>query len=185
MQNKSFAVEIYGKTTGRAGQENKYDFPPPIDSTLMFGSVVIVNKDKNDKPASLRNSEWENIYEHLFGGFEDLGEKDGDEDDEDEDEDEDDDDDEGLRTKDGYLKDGFIVDDEDESYEEDEEEEEEDDDDDDEEIKPKIKKPAPKPVKTTTKSSKKKKSEEELFTKVNQEENYLDCTSELSEEEYI
>jgi hypothetical protein len=39
VQNKSYIVDIYGKITGRAGQENKYDFPPPIDNTLFFAFV--------------------------------------------------------------------------------------------------------------------------------------------------
>jgi hypothetical protein len=37
-KNKSMNVCVYGKTNGRAGQENKYEFPPPIDTTLFFGS---------------------------------------------------------------------------------------------------------------------------------------------------
>ena len=35
---KSYTIQVYGKTTGRAGQENKYEFPPPIDKTLFFGN---------------------------------------------------------------------------------------------------------------------------------------------------
>ena len=31
-----FNVMLYSKTDGRAGQENKYEFPPPVDSSLFF-----------------------------------------------------------------------------------------------------------------------------------------------------
>jgi len=183
INDKSYCVSVYGKITGKANQENKYDFPPPIDNTLFFGNCIIVNK-KNEKPVSITSDEWDSVYDYLFGGFEELG----DEDSEDEDEDEDDD---GLpRTKEGYVKDDFVVDDEEEDDEEDEEEEEEEEDDDeDEEVYVKKVKPSKK-VKISEKVKPDKKNKKNtpisnVFIGMNQEENYLDCTSELSEEEYL
>ena len=44
VKNKTYSIEVYGKTDGKANQENKYEFPPPIDNTLFFGSCLIVNK---------------------------------------------------------------------------------------------------------------------------------------------
>ena len=161
VQNKSFAVEIYGKTTGRAGQENKYDFPPPVDKTLFFGSCVLVGKTSNGEFSELTLNRWNAIYEHLFGGFEDLGSEDSEEEEEDDEEE-----DVLPKTKDGYVKDDFVVDDDDEEDEDYEEEEEE------------IKKP--KKSKPRTRST--KKNPETVFTTVT--ETYLDCTSELSEESY-
>ena len=65
---------------------------------------------------SLRESEWEEIYEKLFGGFEDLGDEDSEEEEEEECEDD------KPRTTTGYVLDDFIVEDyeseEDEGYEE-------------------------------------------------------------------
>jgi len=194
LDGKSYHVCVYGKTTGRANSENKYEFPPPIDSTLFFGNCIIVNK-KGDKAVSITCDEWDAIYEHLFGGFEDLG----DEDSEDEDETSEDD---GLpRTKEGYVKDGFIVDDDeelDDAFEEEEEEESVVDDDSDAPKKKskKSKKPAKKPVpepkkKPAEKKTKKTKEEKPLanvftaMTNQDDEDNYLDCTSELSEESYV
>jgi hypothetical protein len=103
---KKYFISVYGKKKGRAGQENKYDFPPPIDTTLFFGSCLLVNHPEGEEVGSVTTSEWEKIYEHLFGGFEDLGSEDSDDESEDEDEDE-------LipKTKTGYAKDGFVVDD--------------------------------------------------------------------------
>ena len=122
IKSKSFSVSIYGKLNGRAGQENKYEFPPPIDNTLFFGSCVIVNK-KHGEPVSISKEEWNAVYQHLYGGFEDIGDEDS------EDEEETDEDDDIPRTKQGYVKDGFIVDDnevDDEDYDtEDETSEEE------------------------------------------------------------
>ena len=102
VKNITYNIHIYGKLVGRANQENKYEFPPPIDNTLFFGSCVLVNKI-NDVPKNLTSSEWNSIYNHLYGGFDDLGEEDSDES---EDEDED-----LPKTKSGYVKDDFIVDD--------------------------------------------------------------------------
>jgi hypothetical protein len=176
LNDKSYNIFVYGKTTGRANSENKYEFPPPIDNTLFFGNCIIVNKH-NNVPLSITCDEWDDIYEYLYGGFEDLG---------DEDSEEDEDDDEGIPlTKQGYAKDGFIVDDDEEEDDDDYEDEE-----DEEEVcikktKNKTNKPS---KKTTTKKPTSKKSEklENVFKIAQQEQtNYLDCTSELIEEEYV
>jgi hypothetical protein len=111
------SIKLYAKKNGRAGQENKYDFPPPVDSALFFGSCVLVGTDpKTGAVVDLESDDWEEIYEYLFGGFEDVGSDDSEEDI--------DTDDElvaiqnttGIevkQTKQGYAKDGFIVDDDD------------------------------------------------------------------------
>jgi len=178
-QNNLYNIEIYGKTKGRAGQENKYDFPPPVDNTLYFGSCVLVAKTAEGEITDLTEKRWNVIYEHLFGGFEDIGSEDSEEEEEDEEEDV------LPKTKEGYVKDDFVVDDdEDDDYEEEDEDEEEEEE---EEIvvKKKVKKPPARKAKTDKKP---KKSSvlplpETVFTNV-VESSYLDCTSELSEESY-
>lgn len=100
----TYNIHIYGKLVGRANQENKYEFPPPIDNDLFFGSCVLVNKIDNI-PKNLTSGEWNRIYDHLYGGFEDI---------DDEDSEESEDEDDNLpKTKSGYVKDDFIVDDDD------------------------------------------------------------------------
>jgi len=37
---KKYFVEVFAKTEGRPNSENKYDFPPPIDTKLFFGSCA-------------------------------------------------------------------------------------------------------------------------------------------------
>lgn len=190
VNGKSYSVSVFGKITGRAGQENKYDFPPPIDNTLFFGSCLLVNK-VNGKPSNLSKVEWKVIYEHLFGGFEDLGEEDSELS-------EDDVSDSVPRTKEGYVKDGFIVDDD----EEEEEEDFEDIEDEEEEAvssvseedviiekNKKVRRFRTTKLATVKPPSKKKvdkQRNQNIFTKISTEiNNYLDCTSELSEEEYV
>jgi hypothetical protein len=171
-------ITLFAKNTGRAGQENKYDFPPPVDNMLFFGACILVlNLDEDAEIIyDLSVPKWEKMYEFLFGGFEDL------DDNEEESEDEDVDSDASF-TKDGYMKDGFIVDDD------------EDEDDDYEEKKPKEKKPKekkPKEKKPKAKKSKKTKSEKKkptLFDKIEtiplEDMNEKDISDELMEEEYL
>ena len=132
MDGKKFIVAAYGKTEGKANMENKYDFPPPIDTTLFFGSCLLLctllKDDGKKEPISLSLEQWEKMYEKLFGGFEDLTTT-AVEDEAEEDELE------GVpaskKTKNGYLKDGFVVDsdsdDKDEEYDSDENEDDEED----------------------------------------------------------
>ena len=114
IDDKSYCISVYGKTNGRAGQENKYEFPPPIDTTLFFGNCILVNQNDDKEVVSVSKSEWKEIYEELYGGFEDIGSEDSEEESEE--------DDDLPRTKNGYVKDGFVVDDSDESEEYEEEE---------------------------------------------------------------
>jgi hypothetical protein len=144
---KKYFVEVYAKTDGRPNSENKYDFPPPIDTTLFFGNCAILaylkKSDGSAEYVSLSLPLWNKIYEKLFGGFEDLAATAA-EDEAEEDE---------LanvpkekKTKQGYLKDGFVVDSSDteennsggnsvdESEEEDEDESEETSEDQDDDL---------------------------------------------------
>lgn len=176
VNGKTYSVSVFGKTNGRAGQENKYEFPPPIDNTLLFGSCVIVNK-KNGQPSNISKDEWKSVYEHLYGGFEDIGSEDSDEEETDEDDDR-------PRTKEGYVKDGFIVDDKDDGDDNEYEDCSSEEETSEEEIvvKAKAKKPSKKPEKQT-KKNKPKTVFENILNEV--QENYLDCSSELAEESYV
>jgi len=111
IESKKYFISVYAKVDGRANSENKYDFPPPIDSKLFFGNCVILAKVKNDEGkqvyTNLSLELWGKIYEKLFGGFEDLAVtaiEDENEIDELENIPKD------KKTKQGYLKDGFVID---------------------------------------------------------------------------
>ena len=112
--DKKYNISLYAKKTGKATQENKYDYPPPVDKDLYFGSNILINYDDEGNPVNLLETEWNKVYEHLFGGFEDIGVSE-----EEEEEDESKDVYNDLeKSKQGYAKDGFIVDDEDTGEEE-------------------------------------------------------------------
>ena len=114
LHGMKYRIHLYAKNEGRANSENKYDMPPPVDNELYFGSCILLNFDESEELSTLSQDEWEQIYETLFGGFEDLAAT-ADEDEHEEDELDEYDDEE--KTKEGYLKDGFVVDDDiDESF---------------------------------------------------------------------
>jgi len=131
LDGKKYIISVYGKTEGKANMENKYDFPPPIDNTLFFGSCIIIcysAKDSNKELFSLTTELWIKMYEKLFGGFEDLTATAV------EDEEEEDELDaipKDKKTKQGYLKDGFVIDSSDSDEKEYETEDEDDNNDDD------------------------------------------------------
>jgi hypothetical protein len=114
LNGQKYSIMMFGKEDGKANMENKYDFPPPVDKKLLFGCCVLVGQLRDDNGAkslfNLTSILWEKLYEKLFGGFEDLATN------EDDDEEEDDELDllkKSKKTKGtGYLKDGFVVDDE-------------------------------------------------------------------------
>ena len=175
MRNKTqYHIALYARVKGRAGQENKYEFPPPVDTQLYFGNCMLVNqKDSTNmnEVIDLTEETWNKVYEELFGGFDDCLNSD----DEDSEEDMD-----GIEvTKDGYALDDFVVDDDEEEENEDkdyntEEEEEE------EIIEPKKKKTTRKAI-TKTKVTTKTKTK----SKESEADDYLGCDSELEEEAYF
>jgi hypothetical protein len=105
-----YALQLYGKIDGKAGGENKYEFPPPVDKTLFFGSCAVLNIE-NGVVSNMSTQEFNDIMDYLQGGYSDIGSE--------EEEEEDSVDDTIPTTKQGYKKDGFVVDDEDEDEEED------------------------------------------------------------------
>jgi hypothetical protein len=187
LDSTNYDICLYGKTKGRAGQENKYEFPPPVDTVLYFGSCVLVNANGNLSTAS-----WNKVYEHLYGGFEDIGDEDSEESNDDEELED------AVLTKDGYVKDGFIVDDDDsdEDFTDASSEQESSE----EEVKSKKNKNKKKPIATKTKPANvvikpevliKPKAKAKPTKKTEQKpvvqeiESVFDCTSELQEEEYV
>jgi hypothetical protein len=122
LNGESICVSVFSRDSGKANTENKYDLPPPVDTTLYFGNLALVAHTEescdDNNLTDLTTKEWNLIYEKLFGGFEDLNAT------ADQDEFESDELDSvpsEYKTKSGYLKDGFVVDsgeddDEDGSY---------------------------------------------------------------------
>jgi hypothetical protein len=164
INEKQYHISLYGKLTGRAGQENKYEFPPPVDKHLFFGTCLLLNRSSSDSTIfeNLSEKEWAKIYEHLYGGFEDIGSEDSEEEPEEKDEYAN-----IPTTRAGYAKDGFVVDDSDSC---------------DEEYCPPPPKAAKKPRKKPASKKTATPKEESLEDII---QNELICSNELEEEEYV
>lgn len=82
---KSKYLHLFGYQKGKAGTENKHELPPPHDSMLLFGDILIVVSTSETSfaaPIAFKTEEYEAFYTHAFGGFEDLDEEEEDEEEE-------------------------------------------------------------------------------------------------------
>jgi len=65
IEDGEYKIEIFGKKTGRAGSENKFELPPPLDSTLLFGNLaVLVSQD--GKYVELKNKIFKTLSKLLW-----------------------------------------------------------------------------------------------------------------------
>jgi transcription elongation factor S-II len=81
-----YILTLFGYTTGKAGTENKHELPPPLDSTLYFGDILLVACDSESNwksPTSFVQEQYEKFYQKAFGGFESADDEEEDADDED------------------------------------------------------------------------------------------------------
>ena len=76
---KTLTLFLFGYTSGKAGAENKHELPPPHDSQLVFGDIVLIaSKSENSfmNPVSFKPEDYEVFYSKAYGGFDDLDEED-------------------------------------------------------------------------------------------------------------
>jgi len=100
------SIQLFGKSKGKANFENKYDFPHPFNS-LVFGTSILIGYDKSKQVQPLTLEIWDQAIHIINKGFDDLKKT------QKEDEEEEDElamVDSSKKTKQGYLKDGFVVD---------------------------------------------------------------------------
>ena len=74
---KSNTLFLFGYTDGKAGTENKHELPPPHDTQLVFGDIVVLlSKDKRSfaKPLPIKQDDYETFNTQVFEGFESLDE---------------------------------------------------------------------------------------------------------------
>ena len=110
LKGEPYRVALYARDFGKGEWKTSMIFLLPLIKTLYFGVIALVRLDMEDNEVALDMDKtlWLKIYEKLFGGFPSLADT-AQEDMEEEDE---------LdnipadqKTKHGYLKDDFIVDD--------------------------------------------------------------------------
>jgi DNA-directed RNA polymerase subunit M/transcription elongation factor TFIIS len=77
---KGKKLHLFGYQKGKAGTENKHELPPPHDSMLLFGDILVLVSLNDDfsKPIPFKVEEYEAFYTYAFGGFDDLDEEEDD-----------------------------------------------------------------------------------------------------------
>jgi len=68
-------IKIYGWEDGNAGKENKHEIPPPYDTNLYFGDLLVVNSNGNNL-INFTKKDYNIFFEAMYGGFEDIGDTD-------------------------------------------------------------------------------------------------------------
>ena len=68
-------LSVFAFTNGKAGKENKTELPPPLDTQLYFGNIIVI-AHADGEVTDLPVEEYQEFYNSAFGGFEDLGEED-------------------------------------------------------------------------------------------------------------
>jgi len=68
-------LSVFAFNDGKAGKENKTELPPPLDTQLYFGNIIII-AHTGGEVKNLSLEEYKEFYNSAFGGFEDLGEED-------------------------------------------------------------------------------------------------------------
>jgi DNA-directed RNA polymerase subunit M/transcription elongation factor TFIIS len=74
-KTKTSTLFLFGYSTGKAGTENKHELPPPHDTQLFFGDILLVaSKNPNcwKTPIPFTSDQYEAFYTRAFGGFEEL-----------------------------------------------------------------------------------------------------------------
>lgn len=67
----NFNYILYGYVNGEAGEENKYDLPPPCDCDLYFNDLYFI-KYENKDIIDLSLEDYNSFYAYCFEGFESI-----------------------------------------------------------------------------------------------------------------
>ena len=92
-KTSTYEIHLYAKKRGKAGTENKFEFPPPMDTPLFFGKCLLMNPS-----GDLTVEMWRDFYESTMQ-FEDIASESESEEEKVE----------GGEYSNGYLKDDFVV----------------------------------------------------------------------------
>lgn len=61
------AVELWGKKTGKKGQENTYSFQFANDAKMYYGALALISVDSNNHVLDLTMDTWQNIQHTISG----------------------------------------------------------------------------------------------------------------------
>ena len=69
---KLYTLFLFGSTTGKEGQENQHQLPPPYDMTPFFMDILLIaskDEDSFSSPVPFQMDEYESFYTKSFGGY--------------------------------------------------------------------------------------------------------------------
>lgn len=61
-----YNISMYAKINGLPKSENKYAFPSPLNNTVFFGNCILVNYGENKEVLNITLEEWNRIYNILM-----------------------------------------------------------------------------------------------------------------------
>jgi len=70
--HKAYTLFLFGSTTGKEGQENQHQLPPPYDIARFFMDIVLIaskDEDSFSAPVPFQIEEYETFYTKSFGGY--------------------------------------------------------------------------------------------------------------------
>ena len=68
---KNYTISIFAFQDGKAGQENKFELPPPIDTALYFGCLIVIAHN-SDTIMTITQEMFNSFYNKVFEGFVNL-----------------------------------------------------------------------------------------------------------------
>jgi hypothetical protein len=67
-----YNIETYGYVDGKERMINRLELPPPIDQNLYYNELIFVCKNKENNIINFDDYKFEEFYNEIFEGFEDL-----------------------------------------------------------------------------------------------------------------
>ena len=82
-------IEMYGYVEGKEKDINKLELPEPIENKLYYNELIFFSLNDENKHIDLDKEDFEDFYDIIFGGFDDIDSENFAEDEEDDEEDDD------------------------------------------------------------------------------------------------
>ena len=86
-------IEMYGYINGKEKEINKLELPEPIENEFYYNELIFFSLNDDNEYIDLDEEDYEDFYDMIFGGFDDIDSEDSNE----------------NFTDDKFEEDGFIV----------------------------------------------------------------------------
>jgi len=63
---------MYGYTEGKEKEINKLELPEPIENKLYYNELIFFSLNENNEYVDLDEEDFEDFYDMIFGGFDDI-----------------------------------------------------------------------------------------------------------------